>query len=76
MQLALLPRSLALFNAGSRIAARIAIMAMTTNSSISVNALRLEHRFAVRGTALLCGVFPCGNKLKDVFMFSPFLMVV
>ena len=39
IQLAVCPRLRALFNAGSSIAARMAMIAITTNSSIKVNAL-------------------------------------
>src|SRR5882757_1224857 len=41
MQLTRQARSFALLNAGSNMAARMAIMAMTTNNSINVNALDL-----------------------------------
>ena len=43
IQLADLPRSLALFKAGSRIAAKMAIMAITTSSSIRVKRVFLSE---------------------------------
>jgi hypothetical protein len=43
MQLAALPRSRAEFNAGSRIAANIAMMAITTSNSIRVKYFFIFH---------------------------------
>ena len=50
MQLVFSAESLALFNAGSSILARIAMIAITTRSSINVNrnALRFKHEMDER----------------------------
>jgi hypothetical protein len=50
--------SLALFNAGSNIAARIAIIAITTRSSINVNLKNLQDLIVVSPFPLLLACLP------------------